>query len=68
MDIIFIGNYRNQNQGFRGSVYGTGGVSPVIRAADYKEPVMILEVIDEQRRSNRDDKEVWEQERMLCSI
>lgn len=26
MDIKFLGNYRNQNQGFCGSVYGRGGV------------------------------------------
>lgn len=25
MDIKFLGNYRNQNQGLRGSVYGCGG-------------------------------------------
>lgn len=26
MDIQFLGNYREQNQGFVGSVYGWGGV------------------------------------------
>ena len=61
MDIIFIGNFRNTSQGFRGSVYGTGGVSPVVRAADYKEPILILEVINGQRKSNRNDKEIRQQ-------
>lgn len=28
MDIVNIGNYRGQNMGLRGSVYGWGGVFP----------------------------------------
>ena len=52
MDIHFIGNYRGQNQGFCGSVYGWGGCAPTIRARDDKEPVLILvEVTDEQQRT-----------------
>jgi hypothetical protein len=42
-DIDFIGNYKSQNQGFSGSVYGTKGVSPCVRARDYKEPITIME-------------------------
>lgn len=39
-----------------------GGCCPGLRARDYKEPVLILEVKDGERKSNRDDKEVREQE------
>lgn len=43
MDIKFLGNYRNQNQGFCGSVYSQEGCCPGLRARDYKEPILILE-------------------------
>lgn len=62
MEIKFLGNYRNQNQGLRGSVYGWGGCCPAIRSNDYKEPIAIVEVFNGKRKSNRDDKEVREQE------
>ena len=62
MEIEFLGNYRNQNQGFCGSVYGWGGCCPAIRARDYKDPILVLEVTDEKRRSNRNDKDIWQQE------
>lgn len=39
-----------------------GGCCPGLRARDYKEPVLILEVKDGKSKSNRDDKEVREQE------
>lgn len=59
MEIEFIGNYRQQNQGFCGSVYGSGGVSPGLRARDYKEPILVLIKVDNgQRKTNRNDKEV----------
>lgn len=61
MEIKFLGNYRNQNQGFCGSVYSRGGCCPGLRARDYKEPVLILEVVDGQRKSNRNDKEIRQQ-------
>lgn len=62
MDIQFIGNYREQNQGFVGSVYGWGGCCPSIRARDYKEPILILvEVNDGDKRAIRNDKKIWKQ-------
>lgn len=39
-----------------------GGCCPGLRARDYKEPVLILEVVDGQRKSNRNDKEIRQQE------
>ena len=39
--IRYIGNYRQQNQGFCGSVYSPYGLSPTIRARDYKEPIQV---------------------------
>lgn len=60
MEIEFLGNYRNQNQGFCGSVYGWGCLP--IRARDHKDPILILEATDEKRRSNRNDKDIRQQE------
>ena len=37
----FLGNYKNTAQGFVGSVYSPCGVSPTIRARDYKDPLKI---------------------------
>ena len=56
-DIIFIGNYREQNQGFSGSVYSPCGLSPTIRARDYKEPIQVciknmLQAKQDARRSS----------------
>ena len=58
MDIIFLGNYRGKNQGLCGSVYSWGGCCPELRARDYKEPVMILEVKDGQKQTDRSDTDV----------
>lgn len=38
---IFIGNYKETAQGFVGSVYSPKGVSPTVRARDYKDPIKI---------------------------
>ena len=45
MDIVFLGFMGNQNKniGYSGSVYSSDGISPTIRARDYKEPIVILE-------------------------
>lgn len=40
----------------------SGGVAPCLQSRDYKGPRMILVNEDEQRKANRDDKEIWEQE------
>lgn len=63
-EIQNIGNYRGQNMGLRGSVYGWGGCCPTLRSNDYKDPVSIL-VIERkngQRKTNRNDKGIWQQE------
>ena len=66
MEIAYLGNYKGQNQGLRGSVYSGGGCCPTIRTTDYKDPIAILiKVGNGTREPNRNDKEVWEQERML---
>ena len=41
-DIVFYGNWRKQNQGLNGSVYGGGGISPTILARDYKDAKIVL--------------------------
>jgi hypothetical protein len=38
MEIEFLGNYRNQNQGFCGSVYGWGGVARLYEQETTKTP------------------------------
>ena len=42
VNILFVGNIRQQNQGLVGSVYYYLGVSPTLRARDYKDPLLIL--------------------------
>lgn len=43
-------------------VYDGGGISPTIRSRDYKGPIKILEIVHGKGKSNRDDKEIWQQE------
>ena len=40
-------------------VYDGGGISPTIRSRDYKGAIKILEVTNGQRKSDRNDKEIW---------
>lgn len=42
VNILFVGNIRQQNQGLVGSVYHFLGISPTLRARDYKDPLLIL--------------------------
>jgi len=56
MDIEFLGNCRGKPQGYTGSVYGRGGCSPTILARDYKDPVLILEVMDGTRKPSRENQ------------
>lgn len=41
-EILFVGNIRQKNQDFTGSVYSKNGLCPTIRARDYKEPVLVV--------------------------
>ena len=62
--IICVGNIRNTGLSslFVGSVYGWGGCSPSIVSRIYKSPYLILvKESNEQGKSDRNDKEVWEQ-------
>ena len=63
IEIIVIGSLNpNKECQDRVRVFDRGGCCPGLRATDYKDPPKILEVKDEQRESNRNDKEIWEQE------
>lgn len=61
MDIKWLGNILGYGTSFFGNVYGVGGVSPCIQSRDYKGPRMVLVKVDEQRRTNRNDKEIRQQ-------
>lgn len=39
-------------------IFGTGGVSPGLRATDYKDPPKILEVEDESKQTDRSNTDV----------
>jgi predicted ATP-dependent protease len=61
MEIIWLGNLLGYGTSFFGNVYGVGGVAPCIQSRDYKGPRLVLIETNEQRRANRNDKEIWEQ-------
>lgn len=58
-EIHYIGNIRgNKPQGYTGSVYLRGGISPTLLSRDYKDPILIVTKLDISKKAQANTKAI----------